>query len=182
MSFPILERSLVLDTPYYVLEKQLVALPNGEKVDWYIKRHRDVVIVIPINKDGKFLLQKSYKHGMDLEVIEFCTGLIEKNETPQAAAQRELLEETGLVPDALHKIGSALAAPTSTDIVYHIFLAQNCCATQKQNLEITEKIAPFWLNDEKTIDLFFQKNAPNITGATLTAWAWYKINKTILDT
>ena len=55
-------------------------------------KHRSagVVVVRPDDGDWRFLILRAYRHW------DFPKGLIEPDETPLAAAQRETREETGL--------------------------------------------------------------------------------------
>lgn len=158
--FKILSRRIILDEPYFCVEAQRVQFPDETEGDWYIKLNRDAVIVIPMDKDKRVLLQRCYKHGGGEIVTEFCAGLIDDGEDPETAAHRELEEETGMKAEKLEKIGTCLASPTSTNMKYHFFIAHNCTAIGKQNLEAAEQIEPFWvenlaaakkiLNDPKT--------------------------------
>jgi ADP-ribose pyrophosphatase len=54
------------------------------------------VLVIPVLRpSGRLVLIRQYRPPLDAYVIEFPAGLIDAGETPVAAAQRELAEETG---------------------------------------------------------------------------------------
>ncbi len=55
----------------------------------------DWVNIIPITTDGKVVLVEQYRHGNDEITLEFPAGLIETDEEPRIAAERECREETG---------------------------------------------------------------------------------------
>jgi 8-oxo-dGTP pyrophosphatase MutT (NUDIX family) len=61
----------------------------------------DAVVIVPIlkgkNKPIETLLVKQYRPPIESYTIEFPAGLIDKGETAQEAAIRELYEETGYV-------------------------------------------------------------------------------------
>ena len=54
------------------------------------------VEIIARFQDGDWLLCREYRFAVHDYVWEFPTGMIEKGETPEEAARRELQEETGL--------------------------------------------------------------------------------------
>ena len=144
--FRILSSTFIIDEPYCRIEKQRVVFPDGTEGDWFIKRNNDAVIVLPMDADGRVLLQRCYKHGCGEVVTEFCAGLIDDGETPAEAAHRELTEETGLTAETMEKIGSCFASPTGVDMSYHFFIAHNCGETGIQNLESAEQIETFWVD------------------------------------
>ncbi|MEK7094288.1 MAG: NUDIX hydrolase, partial [Patescibacteria group bacterium] len=53
------------------------------------------VTILPIDKEGRILLNREYRPKYKKRVWRFPGGTIEKGESPKRAAQRELQEETG---------------------------------------------------------------------------------------
>ena len=62
---------------------------------------RNVVVTIFYDRDFNIIVQKRGKHAKIGEKYGFIGGSIEKNETPEQAIKRELLEEVGFVPEKL---------------------------------------------------------------------------------
>src|SRR5579864_2422922 len=93
----ILSYKQIIDTPYLKVRSEEVAIPDGPVIsDYYIIENRGWVGVVPVTEDGRFLINKQYKHGIGLEVIEFPAGAIDPHEDdPLITARRELMEETG---------------------------------------------------------------------------------------
>lgn len=121
--FKILTREIVLDERYCPIEKQLVELPNGKTADWFVNKTPDAVIVIPILKNGRIVLQKSYKHGCGEFIWEFPAGMMDQEHCETKCAERELLEETGLKGE-LEKTGETFANATGAEMRYHFFVAR----------------------------------------------------------
>lgn len=141
--FKIISREKVLDSKWMPIEKQIVELPNGKQSEWFINTNSDAIIIIPFLKNGQILLQKNYKHGCGTIITEFCAGMIDKNETPQKAAQRELLEETGYQAKKIIKIGESFSNPTGSIMKHHFFIGMDCEKIAEQIPEETEQIELF---------------------------------------
>ncbi len=138
--FEILSRKIVLDSLYMPIEQQRVRLPNGEEADWFVSLASDAVVVLPITKDGSFLLQRAYKHGCESVVVEFCIGMVEKGELVDLTAMRELQEETGYKASRVEKIGELFVNPTGSQQRYHFFIAYDCEEAGDQKLDNAEQI------------------------------------------
>ena len=82
--------------PWLTVRQEHVRLANGlEAPEFYILEYPDWVNVIAITKEGEMVMIRQYRHGVDRCDYELCAGVIEPDEDPEAAARRELLEETG---------------------------------------------------------------------------------------
>ncbi len=55
----------------------------------------DWINVIPILPNGEVLMVRQWRYGVAAETLEIPGGMVEPDEEPRAAAERELLEETG---------------------------------------------------------------------------------------
>ena len=72
------------------------------------------------------VLVRRYRHNLKSYQLEFPAGTMNETEEPEAAARRELEEETGftLAADArLHPLGSYYSLPSETNKYTHVFLA-----------------------------------------------------------
>ncbi len=68
----------------------------------YVKRSTcsGIVVIVPMTHDGKVILVEQFRRPVEAQVIEWPAGLVNDKmphdpETMEAAARRELLEETG---------------------------------------------------------------------------------------
>lgn len=78
--------------------KDTVRLPNGADASREYMRHVGAVCVVPLLDDGSVLLERQFRYPVGQVLIEIPAGKLDsKAEDPQAAAKRELLEETGAV-------------------------------------------------------------------------------------
>jgi len=167
--FKILSREIILDNPYCPIEKHIVELPDGTQGEWFVNTASDAVIVIPVLKTGEILLQKNYKHGSGHIITEFCAGMIDPGETPEQAATRELLEETGHSAESFTRLGEAFANPTGSSMKYHFFLAQNCEKVSDQSLDTAEQIEIFTVKNAEEAKKLLTDPATHTSSATLSA-------------
>ncbi len=72
-----------------------VSLPNGKTSmrEWI--NHPGAACIIPVLPDGKIALIKQYRYPVQAEMIELPAGKLDKGETPEECAGRELQEEIG---------------------------------------------------------------------------------------
>lgn len=138
----ILDSKYRLKNKHCVVRKDTVRLPSGLVVDDYFVNERpDVAIILPITKNKEIVMVRQYKHGIRKILLELPAGTFDKTkETPEHAAKRELLEETGYKAKKLKKLGEWHEWPTKDNHTVHAFLAKNVEKIKEQNLDPTEQI------------------------------------------
>jgi ADP-ribose pyrophosphatase len=77
----------------YITEKY--ELPNGYIGDFDISLGPDFVVVFALTVNREVICVKQYRPGPEQILSEMVMGLIDEGETPEQAAARELLEESG---------------------------------------------------------------------------------------
>jgi ADP-ribose pyrophosphatase len=103
----VLDRETLLVRPRLTVVRETVELPDGRVIRDYdqIQMGRAAVIV-PEQPDGRVLVFKTYKHGARRAGLGFPGGGVEPGESDQAAAERELREETGLAAQQWRPLGT----------------------------------------------------------------------------
>ena len=75
-----------------------IRVANGNTVKWDLIDHKGAAAVVAVKDDGKLLMVRQYRNALDRETLEIPAGGLNGREEPtEAAATRELEEETGYV-------------------------------------------------------------------------------------
>jgi ADP-ribose pyrophosphatase len=101
---------IIYSGPRFFIEKKGYTLPDGTPKQGIVINPHDAVAIMPISNDRCFLL-KQYRFPIDEYIYEVPAGAIEQGETPDDAAQRELIEETGFAAGELRPHGWIYLAP-----------------------------------------------------------------------
>lgn len=121
-----LSRRTLLDMGRFLtVEAHRIELPNGCVIDdwgWIITP--DYINVVAVTGDDRFLVFQQTKYSIAGTSLAPVGGYIEPGEDPLAAAQRELLEETGYEADAWTPLGSYPIDGNRGVGVAHFFLAR----------------------------------------------------------
>lgn len=141
MKWEILERKAVIEKPWLHVEASRCRLPDGTVIDpFYVYHMPDFVVVAALTKEGKLILVRQYRHGVEKVLLEFPAGMIEDGETPEQAAARELLEETGYQAKSLEFLFKTAPNATNCDNYAYCFLARDAERIAGQNLDPTEDL------------------------------------------
>jgi ADP-ribose pyrophosphatase len=94
---------------------------NGDKrSSFFVLENPDWVNVVAVTKDGRVVLIEQYRHGAGEIVLEIPGGMVDGDEAPEAAARRELLEETGYSAAEFVLLGKSLPNPAiQNNTLYH---------------------------------------------------------------
>ena len=96
----LLDSEFLVNAPWLKVAKEKCELPNGKVIDdFYTLWQPDWVLILARTKEGKWVMTEQYRHGTGKIALEFPAGIIDKGETPEEAAIRELQEECGYCLD-----------------------------------------------------------------------------------
>jgi ADP-ribose pyrophosphatase len=139
----ILERTpLYQAEPWLALERQKIQLPDGRIVPDY---HRitlpDCAGVVAQVEDGRYLVQRQYRHGPQRVTLVLPGGTLDPGESPLHGVQRELREETGYVARDWKLLASVAMNANYGCGTLHIFSAagaRRALAPDNDDLEESE--------------------------------------------
>lgn len=166
----VLESEHLFRRPWLTVRRDKVLLPSGAiHPEYYVLEYPDWINVIAQTRDGRFVMVEQYRHGLGEVAVELCAGVIEQGEAPEAAARRELLEETGFGGGEWHEFMTISMNPGSANNLTHCFLATNVELLQDQHLDSTEDIAVRLLSRQELFDLI---NSGTLKQSLMLAPLW----------
>jgi ADP-ribose pyrophosphatase len=97
----------------------------GGTHDFYVIEAPDWINVIPLTSDESVVLIEQYRHGTGEISLEIPGGMVDPGESPEVAAARELLEETGYEASEVVFLGKTRPNPAIQANWIHTFLARD---------------------------------------------------------
>lgn len=109
------------------LERQTVALPNGQVAHREIVRHSGAVGVIAITDDNKLVLVKQWRAPIGKATLEIPAGKLDGRDAADAkhAANRELNEEIRMHANHLERLTGFYSSVGFSDEYMTLFLAKD---------------------------------------------------------
>ena len=148
-----------------------VELPDGRTSTREIIRHGVAVAVIARRRDGKFVFIRQFRKAMERVCFEVIAGNVDPGEAPEAAAIRELKEETGYGPDSIRFLSSIYPSMGYCDERIDVFYA-DVHEPGETDFDHDENIETLLLTEEEMDDMI---RAGKVQDAkTLASWMLYK--------
>ncbi len=98
---------------------------TGQIHDFFIMETAAWVNIIPVTADQQVVLIRQFRHGTRDVTLEIPGGLVEKEDTHEEAARRELREETGYESTEWTLLGSVHPNPAIQNNLCYTYLAGN---------------------------------------------------------
>lgn len=99
---------------------------NGDDVDRDLIVHPGAVAIIALDRAERVYLLRQYRHPVGMMLFEPPAGVMDRaGEAPLLTAQRELVEEAGLVAGEWHTLIDFLTTPGSSSEAIRIMLARD---------------------------------------------------------
>jgi 8-oxo-dGTP pyrophosphatase MutT (NUDIX family) len=115
---------------------------TGREHNFFILEASPWINVIPLTEQNEVVLVRQYRHGIRRVTLEIPGGLAETHETPEEAAKRELLEETGykasemILLGSVHPNSAILNNQCFTFIAENAFYAGEPQQDEKEDIEV----------------------------------------------
>ena len=148
-----------------------VELPDGRTSTREIVRHGVAVAVIAQRRDGRFVFIRQFRKAMERVCFEVMAGNVDPGEASEAAAIRELKEETGYEPDSIRLLSPIYPSVGYCDERIDVFYAE-VHEPGETDFDPDEDIETLLLTEEE-MDAMIQAGEVQ-DSKTLAAWALYK--------
>jgi 8-oxo-dGTP pyrophosphatase MutT (NUDIX family) len=133
---------MVINHQWCKVRQDAIELPSGKVIDDYFVTIRpEVALILPVTSNQEIILVRQYRHGAGEILLELPAGTFNPNEeSPPAAAIRELQEETGYIADTVTQLGILYDNPVKNTNKINLFLAEDVRKAGEQKLDVTEEI------------------------------------------
>ena len=111
---------------------------------FYVMETPDWINVIPVTPEGNIVMIRQYRAGTDAVITEIPGGVMDKTDaSPEAAARRELEEETAYVSDNLLLLGAVHPNPSFMANTCYFVVAEDARPVGKTHFDPGEDIETF---------------------------------------
>jgi ADP-ribose pyrophosphatase len=117
------EGKLIYQGKRISLIQENYTLSNGRAAEHLTIEHPGAVVILPRDKQGRFLLVRQYRHSVRQSLLEAPAGALEIGEDPRMCAERELREEIGERAESWRDLGKLFPTPGFCNEVQYLYLA-----------------------------------------------------------
>src|SRR5262245_16569151 len=139
----LLERSYLFQRPpWLTLRQDHLLLPSGREIaEYWISEYPPWVNVVAVTRTDHVVLIRQYRPGLGAVHFELPAGVVDETDaSPEVAAQRELLEETGYGGGRWSSLLTLSANPALQSNLTYSFLAEGVEAVAAPAREATEDL------------------------------------------
>lgn len=149
-------RVVLSDRWIYVRADTCVTAAGAEISPYYVFQYRDWVHVLAIDRENRAVMVRQYRHALGRASLELPGGVIDTADAgAEAAARRELLEETGYACGPLAKVADITPNPATHTNRMHIYLARDARQVQPPEREAGETMRSELVPLDRLRDLAF---------------------------
>lgn len=148
-----LDRQIIYESDWVSLYSDKVKMPDGRIFNTYHKLHypHESVSVVIVNEKSEILMIQSKRYITSRLEWEIPAGRVEKDESPEDAARRECLEETGCTIKDLTYLCCHNPSNGMSDLKLHVFGAK--VDTESMEIDTNEVNAKKWIPKNKVIEM-----------------------------
>ena len=141
-SWTTIRTELLLQDRWLTVRRDACINGQGRQLDpYYVLQYPGWVNVFALTSDQSVLFVRQYRHGPGQLSLELPGGVIEPDDpSPEAAASRELLEETGYYARSLRLYLQCSPNAATHNNVQYSFLAQDLELRQSPTLDDNEDL------------------------------------------
>ncbi|MEA5051240.1 MAG: NUDIX hydrolase [Oscillospiraceae bacterium] len=114
---------IVYDGKIVRVRRDTARLHNGKQALREVVEHPGGVCVAAVDDKGNVWLVDQFRYPFMRTLTELPAGKLERGEDPDAAAARELREETGFAADSIERVGELYPSPGYTDEILYMYIA-----------------------------------------------------------
>jgi len=188
LSWETLDTDIDYRCPGFDVRRDEVRFPDGETDGFHYVDEPPAVVVLPFTPDGDVVVIDEWRQAVGRVNRGLPAGTIEPGDAEgpgdagdpdgdaadlEAAAARELAEETGYEAAAFERLTTVEPANGVANAVHHHFLATGCEPTAERDLDHNESIAVETVGYDAMLEAVVDDELRD--GRTVTAVLWYEL-------
>lgn len=168
LTWQVLKSEYVFKDRWFIARADSCKMPDGRIVEpYYVLEFPNWCNVLVVTEDEKIVMVRQYRHAAQQTTLEMPGGVIDKGETAEEAAVREIREETGYAVGELHFLYKTSPNPATNNNTAHLFLATGCKKLHSQHFDPFEEMDVVLLEKEQLLAMV--RNSEIIHGVQIGA-------------
>ena len=151
--FKVIGSRNVIDKPTFVFREDEIELHNGRRMKFYVTHSRDWAGMVGFTPKKEIVLIQQHRHAVQRMQWELPAGIMNTNETPQAAAVREFREETGYEITNVKSLGEFYPSSGRSSTKMHLFCGEVQGKVGEQQLDECEEIDVHVIPIKKVLEM-----------------------------
>jgi ADP-ribose pyrophosphatase len=178
MNWKILSSEYLTDKSFFRARKDKCETPEGKIIpEYYVVELDPTLCALAITEDEKAVMIRQYRHPVGNTLLEIPGGFVDKDEAPEKAIARELLEETGYEFSRYEYLGEVAANPGVLSNFTKLYLATGGKRIARQKLDDNEEIKIELVNMDDLLNLLFQNKIVQSLHTNCIFYALLKMGK-----
>lgn len=174
LAWETLDTEVAYTCPGFDVRHETVELPDGTETDFDYVSEPPAVVILPATPEGDVVVIEEWRQAVGRVNRGLPAGSTEPEDPSlEAAARRELREETGYEAGRIDPLVSAEPANGITDSLHHYFFAQGCEPTGEQELDFNESIRTRTTSYDELFEA--ARRGELRDGRTVLALAYYEL-------
>ena len=178
LTWKIISSEYLTDKPYFRARKDRCQSPSGKIIpEYYVVELDPTLCALGITGDDQAVMVKQYRHPVAKTLLELPGGFADKNESPEKAIAREMLEETGYEFEKFELLGEVTANPGVLNNYTKLYLATGGKKVAQQNLDSNEEIKVELIPLDELIEMLLQNKIEQSLHANCIFYALLKMGR-----